>query len=99
MENSKHPRVTGNQLFIVCTVCGPEISNSLRVAERREAGFDHALLDRRDAEKFFSHHASCGGTRDHFKLAMLRVADYDAVEFVDPTTNLKGAVRLALVKP
>jgi hypothetical protein len=26
-------------------------------------------------------------------------AGWDAVEFVDPATNLKGAVRLALVKP
>jgi hypothetical protein len=99
VTNSKHPRVGGNELFIICTVCGPDISNSLRVAERRAAGFEHSLLERRDAEKFFAHHASCGGTRDHYKLAMLKVADWDANEIVDPATNIKGAVRLALVKP
>src|ERR1700689_416946 len=98
MTNSKHPRVEGNELFIICTVCGPDIAQSLRIARRTDGPYGH-FADRRDLDKFFEKHADCGGTRDHWKLAMGREANYDANEIVDPATNLKGAVRLALVKP
>lgn len=97
IENTKHPRVRGNQLYVICTICGPEVANALLMGTRDEAGYENAP-ERRAAEKFFQRHASCGNTRDHFKLAMGHSADYDALEYVDPATNIHGAVKLALVK-
>jgi hypothetical protein len=99
VTNSKHPRVGGNQMYIFCSVCGPEVANTLMLAERPiDSGFT-AIQHQRSVQKFLDRHAACGGTRDKFKLALGHPAEWDAVEFVDPTTNLKGAVRLALVKP
>lgn len=97
-ENSKHPRLRGNQLFVICTVCGADVANALRMGQRDDSGYE-SMPEARVAQKFFTRHADCGGTRDHFKLAMLHVADHDKLEYVDPATNIKGAVRLALVKP
>jgi hypothetical protein len=97
VTNSKHPRVGGNQLYVICTVCGPDIAQSLRLAHREDGPYGH-FADRRDLDKFFETHAKCGGTYDHYKMAMGHEANYDAVEFVDPATNIAGAVRLSLVK-
>jgi hypothetical protein len=99
VTNSKHPRVGGNQLYVICTVCGPEVANSLFLADRKIDRHYGAIADLRGMNKFFDRHATCGDTYDHFKMAMGHPAGWDAVEFVDPATNLKGAVRLALVKP
>jgi hypothetical protein len=95
--NTKHPRVRGNQLYIICTVCGPEIANALLLGMRDEGAYEGAPAPRA-AEKFFSRHETCGGTRDHYKLAMGHPADWDALEFVDPASDIRGAVKLALVK-
>jgi hypothetical protein len=97
-SNSKHPSVGGNQLYLICTICGNDAANALLLAERKIDSSYAALSERRALEKFFDRHAECGGTRDKFKLALGHPADWDAVEFADPANNLKAAVRLALVK-
>lgn len=94
-ENSRTPQILGNSLYVICTVCGPEIANALLLAQRSEGSYENCP-ESRAAVKFFKRHELCGGTRDHFKLAMGRVANLDAP--VDPATNIKGAVKLALVK-
>ena len=95
-ENTKHPQIRGNQLYVICTVCGPNVTDALLLASRDQGAFEKCP-ERRAAEKFFVRHEKCGGTRDHFKLALGHLADLDCT-VVDPTTNIKGAVKLALVK-
>ena len=98
-DSSKYPRVGGNQLYLICTICGNEAANALLLADRKiDSGYG-AIADRRNLDRFFDRHAKCGGTRDKFKLALGKSADWDMGEVVDPATNIKGAVRLALVKP
>jgi hypothetical protein len=94
-DNSRTPQILGNSMYFICTVCGANQSDALLYATRFDGPFEHCA-ERRAAEKFFKKHELCGGTRDHFKLAMLRANDLDAP--VDPATNVKGAVKLALVK-
>jgi hypothetical protein len=94
-ENSRTPQILGNSLYFICTVCGPKAEDALLYASRTDGPFEHCA-EKRVAEKFFKRHELCGGTRDHFRLGMLRMADLDAP--VDPATNIKGAVKLALVK-
>src|SRR5580658_8978125 len=89
--NTKHPQLIGNQLYVICTVCGPEIANTLHLAARTDGPFQNCA-EKRVAEKFFKRHETCGGTKDHFKLALGHAADLDLV--VDPATNVKGAVKL-----
>jgi hypothetical protein len=97
-DNTKHPTIEpGNTLYIVCTVCGPMALDALLLASRLEAGFEN-FPDKRKLERFFEIHAKCGGTRDHFRLGMARGADLDLNPVIDPATNVKGAVKLALVK-
>lgn len=97
-NNTKHPRVGGNQIFIICTVCGAEITSALMLADRKiDSGFT-AIQHQRSVQKFFDKHADCGGTRDHFRLALGKNPDWDVIEIVDPSTNIHGAVKLALVK-
>jgi hypothetical protein len=95
IENTKHPPLRGNQLYVICTVCGPNVTDALLLASREDGPFENCP-EKRAAEKFFKRHEKCGGTKDHFKLALGHFADLDCI--VDPTTNIKGAVKLALVK-
>ena len=94
-ENSRTPQILGNSLYILCTVCGANASDALLYASRTDGQYEHCA-EKRVAEKFFKRHEKCGGTKDHFRLGMARAADLDLP--VDPTTNVKGAVKLALVK-
>jgi hypothetical protein len=89
--------VSGNKLFFVCTVCGPSTEQALEFARRKNAGYER-ILDRRLIEDWFDRHAECGGTRDHFKMGMTHNPDWDAAQLVSPDSNVKAAVRLALVK-
>lgn len=95
IENSRTPQILGNTIYVVCTVCGPMASDALLYAQRTDGAYEHCA-EKRVAEKWFKRHEKCGGTKDHFRLGMGRAADLDCT--VDPATNVKGAVKLALVK-
>lgn len=97
-DNTKHPAIEpGNTMYIVCTICGPMAMDALLFASRTDAGFENFPSERK-LQRFFETHAKCGGTRDHFRLGMARGPDLDLNAVVDPATNIKGAVKLALVK-
>jgi hypothetical protein len=92
-----HTQVKGNRLFLVCTVCGPEMEFSLELARRKNAGYEK-VMDRRNIEAWFEKHASCGDGKDHFKMGMERNPDWDRAIAVSPDSDVKAHVRLALVK-
>jgi hypothetical protein len=90
-------QVKGNRLFLVCTVCGPEIEYSLELARRKNAGYEK-VMQHRLVEDWFERHANCGDTRDHFKLGMERNPDWDKGVVVKPDSHVGAHVRLALIK-
>ena len=89
--------VEGNRLYIICTVCGSDTQHSQMLGMRRGSGYFKAP-GRREMEEWFEEHAKCGGTLDHFKLALSKPENWDAAEVIDPGTNTALAVKLALIE-
>lgn len=51
-----------------------------------------------ELNKWFDEHEQCLGAPDCFKLAYERPLNFDVDALADPKTNLRAAVKLALVK-
>jgi hypothetical protein len=92
-----HTQPKGNKLFLVCTICGPESQHSLELARRKNAAYEK-VMDRRNIEAWFEKHAHPDCGYDHFKLGMHANPDWDKAIPASPDSDVKAAVRLALIK-
>lgn len=86
-----------NRIFIICSICGADTHHSLMLGKRRSGAYGRQP-SQRELEEWFDQHAQCGGTRDHFKLALAKPADWDMAETITADSNVKAAVKRALVQ-
>lgn len=87
---------TGNRIYLVCTAHQQE-SKSLMLGKRLNGAYGRPP-SAHEINAWFDEHANCPGAPDCFKLAYQQPQNYDVDPPADPATNVKAAVKLALVK-
>jgi hypothetical protein len=84
----------GNRLYLICA-SHPEDSK-LMLGKRLQSAYGRPPSTH-EMNAWFDAHAKCPGAPDCFKLAYAESQNHDVLPVVDPATNLKAAVKLALV--
>jgi hypothetical protein len=86
----------GNRLYLVCTAHQEE-SKALMLGKRLQSAYGRAP-GAHEMNSWFDEHAQCPGAPDCFRIAYAKSQNHDVDITVDPATNVKAAVKLALVK-
>jgi hypothetical protein len=92
-----HSQIKGNRMFMVCTVCGPDVEHALELSRRKNEGYEK-VMPHQVIAAWLRKHARCGDGYDHFKLGLERNPDWDKAVPVSPDSNVKAHVRLELIK-
>lgn len=91
--------MSNQRMWLVCSAhekIRPE--SGICLGKRLESGY-YRPPSTQEMQHFFDEHEGCGGPHfDHFKLAFDQTPDYQANPLADPATDVKAAVKLALVK-
>ncbi len=87
--------IDGNRLYLVCSA-HPEDSK-IMLGKRLQGAYGRAPGNT-ELNKWFDEHAQCLNAPDCFRLAYENQMNYDVDVPADPATNLKAAVKLAIVK-
>lgn len=85
----------GNRLYLVCAA-HPEES-MLMLGKRLKSAYGRAP-GAHELNSWFDEHANCLNAPDCFKLAYQQTQNHDVDPIANPATDLKAAVKLALVK-
>lgn len=85
----------GNRLYLVCAAHPAE--SSIMLGKRLQSAYGRPP-SASELDKWFDEHATCVGAPDCFKLAYAKPQNWDVDPPVDPATDIKAAVKLALVK-
>lgn len=88
--------MTDNRLYLVCTAHQEE-SHSLMLGKRLQGAYGRAP-GAHEMNTWFDEHANCPGAPDCFRLAYAKPQNHDVDPIADPSTSIKAAVKLALVK-
>jgi hypothetical protein len=84
-----------NRLYLTCA-SHPEES-AIMLGKRLQGAYGRAP-GAHELNGWFDEHANCPGAPDCFKLAYRHPQNHDVDPVADPTTDVKAAVKLALVK-
>jgi hypothetical protein len=87
--------MTENRLYLTCA-SHPEAS-ALMLGKRLQGAYGRAP-GAHELNGWFDEHANCPGAPDCFKLAYKHPQNHDVDPIADPATDVKAAVKLALVK-
>lgn len=85
----------GNRLYLTCA-SHPEAS-LIMLGKRLQSAYGRAP-GANELNAWFDEHANCPGAPDCFKLAYQQTQNHDVDPVTDPATDIKAAVKLALVK-
>lgn len=85
----------GNRLYLTCA-SHPEAS-LIMLGKRLQSAYGRAP-GANELNTWFDEHANCPGAPDCFKLAYQQTQNHDVDPVTDPATDIKAAVKLALVK-
>lgn len=93
---TNYVETTGNRLYLVCTAHEQE-GAALMLGKRLNGAYGRPP-SAHEINAWFDEHANCLGAPDCFRLAYQKAQNYDVDPVADPKTDLKAAVKLALVK-
>ena len=86
----------GNRIYLVCNA-HPDVEHGIMLGMRRGSEFFKGPMGQH-LNDWFDTHAKCLTEPDHYRIAYAQPLNHDIDPYVDPATNLKAAVKLALVK-
>lgn len=84
-----------NRIYLVCSAHAEE--SKIMLGKRLQGAYGRAPGNT-ELNRWFDEHANCLGAPDCFKLAYSHPQNHDVDPIADPKTDLKAAVKLALVK-
>ena len=86
----------GNRLYLVCTAHA-EPAHALMLGKRLQTAYGRAP-GAHEMNTWFDEHSQCPGAPDCFRIAYQNPQNHDVDPPADPATDVKAAVKLALVK-